>query len=125
MKQKKGPNKTFLESLIEDAKGSPEFIAERAAISFIEQLLAIMERSGMSRSTLAEKSGMDPAVISRCFSGGHNMTIRTMARLASAVKSDIRINLGLDERVQISISEPKRESAGLTPTRGNQRQTGR
>ena len=86
---------TYLEKLVEDHGGSSAFITEYALIHFTDQVLNAMDYSGLSRTDLANKSGLAKAQITRLLRGDHNMTARTMGRIAAALGMKLEINMTL------------------------------
>ena len=70
------------------------YIAESALWDFVGALDIAMRRSGMTRTELAARAKMQPSQVTRILSGDHNMTVTTMAKLASALETELRIGLG-------------------------------
>lgn len=66
-----------------------EEIAIATAQSEMECMIA---KSGMQRSEVAEIMGRPRSFISKIMNGGHNLTIRTMARLFAACGHELRFN---------------------------------
>jgi transcriptional regulator with XRE-family HTH domain len=55
-----------------------------------------MRESGLTRADLASRMGVSPGRISQVLSGGENLTLRTLASLATAL--DARFEMGLRPR---------------------------
>jgi len=83
---------TFSE-LLERARQSGEHLDEWAISDFTEELTRRMEELGLSRSALAAKIGVSQPYITKVLRGDANFTIRSMAKLAWAVDSMIRVHL--------------------------------
>ncbi len=74
------------EQLLENAKQSDEFWAEKAILEYTEELIAQMELKNMSRSELAERlGGKKPAFVTKLLRGNNNFTFDTACRLARAL----------------------------------------
>jgi transcriptional regulator with XRE-family HTH domain len=83
--------KTF-RSLFKEAE-SDVYWGEWATIDFAEELQRRMELAKMSRTALAEKLGVSQAYITKVLRGDGNLTVRSLAKLARAVDSVVRIHL--------------------------------
>jgi transcriptional regulator with XRE-family HTH domain len=104
-----------LEGLIATYRSDPEFIAEGFAIEVLEQAVAIMREHDVSRADLARRLGVSRAAVSQMFGrSAHNLTILTMARLASALGTELRIGLG--EPVQGPALAPSADWASAVPS---------
>jgi transcriptional regulator with XRE-family HTH domain len=75
-------------------KGHFAYIAESALWDFVETLDSYMKRSRISRTELAERAKIHPSQVTRILSGDHNMTVTTMAKLAAALGTELRLELG-------------------------------
>lgn len=65
-----------------------------------------MTTRGISQSKLAEKLGMSPSRISQIFSeGGPNLTLKTIARVAAALDSDLELALVFRHNNQAATSD--------------------
>jgi transcriptional regulator with XRE-family HTH domain len=64
-----------------------------AIIDFTEEVLRWMEEVKVSRSQLAEKMRVEPAAVSRLLGGSNNFTLRTMVRIALALRARLKFSL--------------------------------
>jgi len=76
-----------------DAAQSLEFEVEGAKLEITEELLALMEEKGISRSELARRMGVAPARITSMLSGANNFTLETLIRAARAVSASLKLHL--------------------------------
>ena len=72
---------------------SVESDAEFQKLMFVEELLAIMEREGISRRELARRMGVQPSRITSMFTASNNFTIETMVRAGRAVGAALSLHL--------------------------------
>jgi len=64
---------------------------EEIAIAMAQsEMECVIAKSGLQRSEVAEIMGRPRSFISKIMNGGHNLTIRTMARLFSACGLELR-----------------------------------
>lgn len=93
-------SRATLEGLLATYRVDPEFIAEGLAIEVLEQAIAIMRQSDVSKAELARRLDVSRSAVTHLFKqGGHNLTMLTMARLATALGTELRVGLG--EPVQL------------------------
>jgi len=64
---------------------------ERLILSVTELIYEEMERAGVRKIDLAEALGTSKANITQALGGGQNLTLRTLADLAWAMKRQVRI----------------------------------
>lgn len=79
--------------LFKEARQHDDYWSEGLVIEFTEELARLMEERKISRSALAEKIGHSPAYVTKVLRGNANFTVATMAKLARAVGSEVRIHL--------------------------------
>src|SRR5205809_81544 len=84
--------KTFHE-LFEQAQRKEEYWERWLVGDFIEALAFRMENLNISRSALAAKLGASPAYVTKVLRGETNLTVQSMAKLARALESVVRIHL--------------------------------
>ena len=89
-----------LETYFHKYADDPDFIAEGMAIAILEDALRIMRDRGLTRSELANRMGVSRANISRLFNAPPNLTLRTIAQLAVALK--VRPSVCLDSETHPS-----------------------
>lgn len=75
--------------------GTPsiEAEAEYQKLMIVEELLALMEEQGITRSELAKRMGVQPSRITSMMTGSNNFTIGTLVRAGRAVGADIELHL--------------------------------
>jgi len=66
---------------------SKEFIS--LSLDIIDQVHYILKESGITQRELAEKLGKSESEISKWLSGGHNITLKTLAKLKVALGTDV------------------------------------
>ena len=66
---------------------------EEAIIDFTEETLRRMAEVSVSKTELADKMGVEAAAVSRLLGGSNNFTLRTMVRIALALRSRLRFSL--------------------------------
>jgi len=64
-----------------------------------EALIALRERSGMSKAELAERAGVDRTLVTRLENGERRATPDVMRRLAEALRVSTVALMGPDEAV--------------------------
>ena len=84
---------TYLESLIREYRKTPEYITESAMLDFLHSIEIRLEASGINKSEFARRAKLDPAQVSRIFRGDHNLTIRTMGKVAAAFECRLEIRM--------------------------------
>jgi predicted transcriptional regulator len=76
------------------AEDKRRILAEESAIlSFTEEVLRRMEEVGMTKSDLASKLDVEPAAVSKLIGGTNNFTLKTMVRIARALRSRLKFSL--------------------------------
>ena len=58
---------------------------EELILDVTEMLTQALETAGMTRADLARRLGRSPGFVSQVFGGGRNLTLRTIADIASAL----------------------------------------
>lgn len=56
-----------------------------------DELRAAFEKSGKTQQEIADRLGVDKAVINRRLKGTENLTLRTLAEMAWAINHDVRV----------------------------------
>ena len=72
-----------------DLKLTPEDLAWDHAMNISGSVYTRMKELGMAKSELAAKMGVKPAQITRLIKGQTNMTLKTLARIESALDIDL------------------------------------
>lgn len=86
-------NLTTLKTKADQARGTHAYRAEGASIRFTEDLVALMETSGLTRTALAEKIGSSPAYITKILRGETNFTLDSMVKIATALGCELTISM--------------------------------
>lgn len=97
---------SYLQKLIHETENTPEFITEAAMLAFTEQIVKAMDATGLNRSELARRAGLDPAQITRILRGDHNVTARTMGRLVAALGGRLSIAIHPAKSAQLVHRKP-------------------
>lgn len=82
-----------MRSLLKDARQHEEYWQEWLVSDFTEELCRRLEALGLSRTAFAHRIGSTPAYVTKVLRGEENLTAKTMAKLASAADSVVRIHL--------------------------------
>src|SRR5713226_7315525 len=87
-----GKAKTFQE-LFEEAQRKDAYWEKWLISDFIEALARRMDKLRLSRSALAVRLKTSPAYVTKVLRGDANFTVQSMAKLARAADSVVRIHL--------------------------------
>ncbi|MCD4786136.1 MAG: helix-turn-helix transcriptional regulator [Candidatus Eremiobacteraeota bacterium] len=98
--------KTRYEKLIDEWKDDPEFRAEEILFDLTEKICEIMKEKGINRTELARRMGVDKSYVTRLLGGPPNITIETLMKIAIALETDIRVELG----TSVIKEKPEREA---------------
>lgn len=71
----------------------PGYQAERLSILVTEEVARLMKQAGVNRTELAARMNVSKARVSRLLSGAPNMTLATLASIALALESEVRVSL--------------------------------
>lgn len=85
-------NKSF-NALVKEAATSAALAVEEAKIDYALALAKLLERGGLSRSTLAERLGVSAPMVTKILRGDTNLTIETMVKAAAAADGVLHINI--------------------------------
>ena len=88
--------KTFLESKLEHFEGSPDLLAQQLLIDLMEQVVGFMDTQGLRNKDLAEKLGVSRSYVTRLLEGQPNLTVKSLAGLATALGCSVNISLRPD-----------------------------
>lgn len=80
-------------SILEEVRRHDDYWETWLVSDFTEELCRRMESLRMSRKAFAERIGHTPAYVTQVLRGDENLTAKTMAKLARAVGSVVRIHL--------------------------------
>ncbi len=78
---------------IEKFRNDVDYITEATILDFTEMVVEKMQKTGISRAELAHKLGVSRPFVTKLLNGNPNMTIKTMASIAHALKCEMRIAL--------------------------------
>ena len=78
---------------LEKYQDSIGYRLEEAILNFTEQICEQMEKQKITRAELAERLGVSRAFITKLLNGNPNLTLKTMINMASALKSDLNIQI--------------------------------
>lgn len=84
------------DDMLNTARESLEYWAETAIIDFTEEIVRLMDETGMNRADLARRIGSSQPYITKLLGGNANFTITTMTKLARAFDKVVRIHLAPD-----------------------------
>jgi plasmid maintenance system antidote protein VapI len=87
-----------LERYSQEYKEDPEFIAEGMSIKIVEEMLELMEHKDLNQSWLAQKLGVSRAHISKILNAPPNMTLLTIAKIATALGATPDVSLAETNR---------------------------
>lgn len=80
------------EQLMDEA-GDPRRIEQQLLLLDAAELISrLMQENGVSRTELAQRIGKSKGFVTQVLSGHHNMTLRTLADLAGALQTRIRVH---------------------------------
>ncbi len=94
-------NEFRLERDLKEYANDPEFIADYLAVDIIEQLLALLKKKGLTQTWLADNMGVSKAHISKLLNAPSNMTLSTIAKMATAlgVNPEVKLDAGSSSSV--------------------------
>lgn len=84
---------TVVEQLVEKFRDDPDYVAEQMVLAFGESMVECMSQRQFNRAELANRMGVSKAYITRILNGKPNMTIRTMAGIAVALKAKLDVTM--------------------------------
>lgn len=87
--------------LPDDWKPTAGDIAAEMRLDFESSVFSRMKELGLKKKDLAKKANVSPAAISKALSGGSNLTIKTIAKIAAALDCTVS-HLSLEDRKPIS-----------------------
>ena len=97
-----------------------EVLSESALARAQATIQNAMDQAKISRAHLARSMNRPPSFVSRILNGNHNLTIKTMARVALACGSEIDFSLMpvewnpiIEEPQQMEIGEDVRQKEGV------------
>lgn len=82
-----------IQVLLREVRQHDDYWEEWIVSDFTEELCRRMEVLGVSRKGLAERINSSPPYVTKVLRGEDNLTAKTMAKLARAVGSVVRVHL--------------------------------
>ena len=76
---------------------------EELILDVTERLTEALSKTGVTRSELARRLGRTPGFVSQVFSGGRNLTLRTISDIAGALSLRPSLGLAWDRRAVVNI----------------------
>lgn len=86
-------HESWLDAKLRDPEYRAEFATEWPVMEFVEQVEEAIERTGTTKAALAERLGRSRAFVTQVLRRGRNLTVKTMAQLATALGYDVHISL--------------------------------
>ena len=83
--------RNYLEQQMKDSEFAAEYEAMRPEYEAIRAVIAARQESQMTQKELAEKTGIRQSNISRIESGVSSATVETLARIASGLGKQLKI----------------------------------
>lgn len=96
------------QSLLKKARSGVAFWVSRAKEKFAEDIFAMMEDEGISKSELASRLGKSPAYVTKILRGQSNFTIESMVVLARTLDAEVDIRV---KKVRPVVLAPENETA--------------
>lgn len=81
------------QKLFRDAEASSEYWAEVAIGDFTEEICRLLDEKPTTRAELARRLGTTPAYVTKVLRGNANFTLASMAKIALALGSQVRVHL--------------------------------
>ncbi len=78
---------------VRHARETDRYWSEKIKLDFALAIHRFMERSGLTKTQLAERIGVSQPYITKALRGDANLTIETMVKLARAVGAELQIDL--------------------------------
>ena len=89
-----------LRTHFEDLEHDAEYQAECAIVEFTENIARRMDELGISRSELARRLDTSPAYVTKILRGNANFTLKSMARISTALETTLTTHLKHDRNSQ-------------------------
>jgi len=82
-----------IQESLKDSEFSNAWVESEFTYEVSRQLIALRLKRGMTQKDVAQKAGTTQSVIARIENGEQNISIKTLTKLAEALKADIKIEL--------------------------------
>jgi len=77
------------------------------SLDIVEYIHTLLESKNMTQRDLADKMGKSESEISKWLSGGHNLTLRTLAKIQDAIGEEIIVTADKAQVETGVLAEPK------------------
>ncbi len=98
-------------------EGDPEYVFEGLQFDIMEQMLALMEMRGVTRSRLARELGCSDAYVTKLLKGTQNLTLRTLFNVSRVLGGELQVTL----KAGASRRKVGGSSAGRTDARSSKK----
>jgi DNA-binding transcriptional regulator YdaS (Cro superfamily) len=82
-----------IKAMLREARRHDDYWVQWIVSDFTEELCRRMDVLGISRKALADRIQKSPPYVTKVLRGDQNLTAKSMARLARAVQSVVRVHL--------------------------------
>jgi predicted transcriptional regulator len=89
---KQDADKSFAE-IFEESKRSDVFWEELAILNFTNNVLDRLRVLGLTKKNLADMMQVSPAYVTKLMGGSNNFTLRTMAKIAHLLETELEVTL--------------------------------
>ena len=82
-----------IQESLKDSEFSSAWVENEFTYEISRQLIALRLKRGMTQKDVARQAGTTQSVIARIENGEQNISMKTLTKLAEALKADIKIEL--------------------------------
>jgi predicted transcriptional regulator len=82
-----------IQESLKDSEFSSAWVENEFTYEVSRQLIALRLKRGMTQKDVAQKVGTTQSVIARIENGEQNISIKTLSKLAEALKANVKIEL--------------------------------
>ncbi len=82
-----------LQPLLARARHAQEYDTEGVKLELAEQIVALMEGAGVTKSALAARLAVAPAYVTKVLRGTTNFTVESMVKIARALSAELHVQL--------------------------------
>ena len=87
-------SKSLIERVEETAERRRAFVQEELILDTAEQIWELMKKKNIRKVRLSETLGRSAAYVTQLLNGSRNMTLRSLADVATALGGTVRIRIG-------------------------------
>lgn len=80
----------YLKKMLSEASGHSRIFTEKS-LNLVDRIQEVLQKKGMTQKDLAEALGKNESEISKWLSVGHNMTLKTIAKIEEVLEAEILI----------------------------------